>query len=81
MLIKVIPEKIMSSLSTLEEYQSIAEELALPKSAYIDSKFKTAASGATFDTVNSCQWSGISEYYCLWSRRSRPCGIKSPGSI
>ena len=42
----------MSSLSTLEEYQSIAEDLALPKSAYINSKFKTAANGDTFDSIN-----------------------------
>ena len=42
----------MSSLSTLEEYQAIADELALPKSAYINNKFCTAKSGETFDSVN-----------------------------
>ena len=42
----------MSSLSTLEEYQAIAADLALPKNAYIDNKFRSAASGETFDSVN-----------------------------
>ena len=42
----------MSSLLTLEEYQSIAEELALPRSAYIDGKFRAASSGETFVTVD-----------------------------
>jgi acyl-CoA reductase-like NAD-dependent aldehyde dehydrogenase len=42
----------MSSLSTLEEYESIAAGLALPKGAYIDSKFCSAKSGDEFETVN-----------------------------
>ena len=42
----------MSSLSTLEEYQAIAADLALPRSAYIDSKFRTAQNGETFESVN-----------------------------
>lgn len=42
----------MSSLSTLEEYQSIADELVFPKGAYIDSKFRSASNGDEFESVN-----------------------------
>ena len=42
----------MSSLSTLEEYQAIAENLSLPRTAYINGKFVKAVNGDVFDTVN-----------------------------
>jgi hypothetical protein len=41
----------MSSLSTLEEYQSIDEALAFPKGAFIDSKFISAKGGDEFESV------------------------------
>lgn len=42
----------MSSLLTREEYQAIAEALALPTGAFIDGKARMAISGKTFQTIN-----------------------------
>ncbi|AHD03432.1 aldehyde dehydrogenase [Leisingera methylohalidivorans] len=40
------------TLLTQDEYTSIAAGLALPTGAFIDGKFRPAASGKTFETVN-----------------------------
>uniref|UniRef100_UPI000AD050E7 aldehyde dehydrogenase family protein n=1 Tax=Leisingera sp. F5 TaxID=1813816 RepID=UPI000AD050E7 len=40
------------TLLTQDEYKSIAAGLALPTGAFIDGKFRPAASGNTFATVN-----------------------------
>lgn len=42
----------MSSLLTHEEYRAIAGQLELPRCAYIDSKYRSAHNGDTFESVN-----------------------------
>jgi 4-(gamma-glutamylamino)butanal dehydrogenase len=42
----------MSDLLTREEYESIAQGLALPTNAFIDGRFQPAKSGQTFETKN-----------------------------
>lgn len=42
----------MSDLLTIEEYQSIASSLALPRDAFIDGAFRPAISAKTFTTRN-----------------------------
>ncbi|MEO9273735.1 aldehyde dehydrogenase [Marinomonas sp. 5E14-1] len=42
----------MSNLLTLQEYQAIAGSLTLPTMSFIDGKFRPAALGKTFATVN-----------------------------
>ncbi|WP_022953782.1 aldehyde dehydrogenase [Leucothrix mucor] len=42
----------MSELLSHEEYQAIAAEINFPNSAFIDGKFRPAASGNTFATIN-----------------------------
>ncbi len=42
----------MSSLLTLEEYQSIAESMSFPGGAFIDGKARSALSGNTFESLN-----------------------------
>jgi 4-(gamma-glutamylamino)butanal dehydrogenase len=42
----------MSDLLTLDEYQSIADRLALPNNAFINGRFTAAKAGKRFDTIN-----------------------------
>ena len=42
----------MSELLSHEEYQAIAAEINFPNNAFIDGKFRPAASGNTFATIN-----------------------------
>jgi len=42
----------MSNLSNRAEVQSIADQLVLPNTAFINGKFKAAKSGQTFQTIN-----------------------------
>ena len=42
----------MSSLLTLEEYQSLSKSITLPTGAFIDGKAKASAEGKTFETLN-----------------------------
>jgi len=42
----------MSDLLTKDEYKAIAADLALPTGAFINGGFRSAASGAVFDTIN-----------------------------
>ena len=42
----------MTDLLTHAEYQAIAEDMNLPRTAFIDGKFRAAKSKKTFDTVN-----------------------------
>ncbi len=42
----------MSDLLTKEEYQAIAADLDLPTGAFVDGGFRSAASGAVFETAN-----------------------------
>ena len=42
----------MSELLTQAEYRSIAEDLILPTSAYINGGYRPAASGETFASIN-----------------------------
>ncbi len=42
----------MSTLLTLEEYQSVAGDLTFPSGAYIDGKARAAASGSVFESLN-----------------------------
>ena len=42
----------MSNLSNRAEVQSIADQLVLPNTAFINGKFKAARAGQTFQTIN-----------------------------
>lgn len=50
----------MSDLLTLEEYQAIAKSLNLPRTAFIDGKYR-AGSGAKFATVNPATGEDLAE--------------------
>ncbi|MEL7116904.1 MAG: aldehyde dehydrogenase family protein, partial [Pseudomonadota bacterium] len=42
----------MSDLLTTDEYKAIAAALDFPTGAFVDGSFRSAASGAVFETVN-----------------------------
>ncbi|WP_424972880.1 aldehyde dehydrogenase [Dinoroseobacter sp. S76] len=51
----------MTGLLTTEEYKAIAAELSLPNQAFIDGRFRPAASGATFPSVNPATGDTLAE--------------------
>jgi len=71
----------MSSILTLEEYQSIAESLAFPTGAFIDGKFCRAANGQTFETVNPADGSVLARIAACGQPEVDRAVLKARGSF